>query len=149
MERLPILSLHIEKMNFSISICIFTPNKKYFTVRDCQSWACPKRIFHSYRKNLPNIFINFIKFNTVINFLLGASEKASESVNTVISNRTCTKIVPFIFHRRYLCPFVLPDIIFFNWAKSLLSRKSSKDKHRPFAYSDSMGISALIHHGFV
>lgn len=149
MERLPVLGIYIKKMNFPISICIFTPDQKNFRWRNGESTACPERILHSNSKNLPKIFFYFIEFDAVIDFLLSASKEATKSINTIITDRTSAQIMSFILHRCNLSPLVFSNIVFFNRTQSLLSRKASQNKHSSFADCNSMGISTFVHLSFV
>ncbi len=103
-------------MNLSIPICILTTDEQNFIWGDSQSAASPKWILHSDSEDLPQILLDFIELNTVVDFLLCASEESSESVNTFVSDGAGTQVVSLVLHWCDLSPLILSDIVFFHRA---------------------------------
>lgn len=73
-------------MDFTISICVLTTDEQNFRVRDCESAACPKRIFHAHSQHDPLILFNLILLDSVVDFLLGATKETSEGVDVLITD---------------------------------------------------------------
>ena len=115
-QGLPILSVQIEQVNLSITVRILSANKQDFTIGDSEGTTSPKRILHSNGQHLPLVLFDLVHFNRIVDFLLSTSKEATKSVDKFVSDWTSTKVVPLIFHRSHLIPFVFVNIVFFNWA---------------------------------
>jgi hypothetical protein len=109
----PALGRYIKEVDFAVSVCVFTTDQENFGVGNGKCAAGPKSVLHSYAKACPKVLFYLVHFNTVINFLLCATIETTKSINALITNRTGTEIMPFIFHRSYLVPFVFSNIVFF------------------------------------
>lgn len=145
----PALRVDVEQVHLAIPIGVLTSNQQDFVVRDGDGAAGPKGVLHADREVLPEVLLNFVHLDAVIDLLLSASIESSESVNELITDRASTQIVSFVLHRRDLSPLVLSDVVLLNRAQSLLSRESSKDKDCSFANGDSMSVSTFSHLGLV
>ena len=55
----------------------------------------------------------------------------------------------FIFHWGNLVPFVFPDVVFFDGAKSLFARETTEHKDASFTNGDGMSVSTLSHLGLI
>jgi len=145
----PALGIDIEQVDFTVSISILTSNQEDFTIWNSKSTASPKSILHSNSKTSPEVLINLIHFNTVIDLLFCASIESSKCIDVFISDGACTQIMSLILHWSNLAPLVFSDVVFFSWTESLLSRETSKDIDCSFANGNSVCVSTFGHLSFV
>ena len=89
-ELFPSLADHIKHMDLTIPISVFTSDQNNLCRRDRKCATSPKRIFHSYCQICPLILFNLVYFDTVINFLLRAAKKSTESINKFVIHSACT-----------------------------------------------------------
>ena len=144
-QWLPVLSIDIKQVHFSVSICVLATNEQDFAVWNSQCAAGPKWVLHSDGQDLPLVLINFVHLNCIVDLLLGTAEETTKCVDVLISNRACTEIVSLVFHRGNLIPLVFANVILFDRAESLLTRETAKDKDATFANGDRMCVSTLCH----
>lgn len=148
MKLLPSLGLDVEKIDLAISVSIFATNQNDFVGRYWQSTASPEGILHSDGEDGPNILLNFIDFNAIINLLLSAAKEASECVNELVVDCACREIMSLIFHGSHRSPLIFLNGISFHRVQSLLAWKATKNEYCSFAKSDCMSVSTLVHHSF-
>lgn len=84
-----------------------------------------RRYLHSDSDDRPDVLLNVIHLNSIINFLFCTSKKSSKSVNVLISQSTCTQIMSFILHWIHLLPFIFLNNILFYRIKPLFPWKTS------------------------
>ena len=128
-QWLPVLSIYIEEVDLAISVSVLTTDQQDLIWRNRKSTASPEWVLHSHCEYLPQILLDFIELDAVIDFLLSASEKSTKGVDGLIAYGAGTQVMSLILHGSHLSPFVFADIILLDGAKSLLAGESSKDKH--------------------
>ena len=148
-EGLPVLCVQVEQMDLAVTVGVLTTNEKDLAVGNGQGWAGPKRILHTDCEHLPQVLVNFVHLDSVVDFLFSAAKETSKSVYEFISHGAGTQVVSLVFHWSNLVPFVLLNIVLFNWAKSLLTRETTKYENGSLANGDCVGISTFSHLGFV
>lgn len=136
-------------MNLTVSVRVLSSDQKDLAVRNCKGATSPKRVFHSHGKHLPNVFVHFIKLNTIIDLLFCWPKETTEGIDAIVTNGTCTQVMSLIFHRSNLGPFVLSNAVFLNRAKALLTRETTENENSSFANGNGVGVPTFIHLSFV
>lgn len=69
-EWLPALSIYIEQVDLTISICVLTTDQEDLRVGNRKGRAGPKRVLHPNGEHLPLVLLDLVHLNGVIDFLL-------------------------------------------------------------------------------
>ena len=115
-QWLPVFSIYIEKMHLTISVCVLTTDQQDFIWRNRKSTASPEWVLHSHCEYLPQILLDLIELDAVIDFLFSASEESTKGVDGLVTDGAGTQVMSLILHGCNLGPFVFADIILFDGA---------------------------------
>jgi len=115
-QWLPVLSIYIEEVDLAISVCVLTTDQQDLIWRNCKSTASPEWVLHSHCEYLPQILLDFIELDAVIDFLLSASEESTKGVDGLIAYGAGAQVMSLILHGSHLSPFVFADIILLDGA---------------------------------
>ena len=115
-QWLPVLSIYIEEVDLAISVCVLTTDQQDLIWRNCKSTTSPEWVLHSHCEYLPQILLDFIELDAVIDFLLSASEESTKGVDGLIADGAGAQVMSLILHGSHLSPFVFADIILLDGA---------------------------------
>ena len=115
-EWLPVLGVNIKEVDFTISVCVLTTDQEKLIGRNSQSTACPEWVLHPDSEYLPEILLDFVELNAVIDFLFSTSEEPTKGIDALVTNRAGAQVMSLVLHRSHLSPFVFPDVVLFDRA---------------------------------
>ena len=115
-EWLPVLGVNIKEVDFTISVCVLTTNQENLIGRNSQSTASPEWVFHPDSEYLPEILLDFVELNAVIDFLFSTSEEPTKGIDALVTNRAGAQVMSLVLHGSNLSPFVFPDVVLFDRA---------------------------------
>ena len=128
-EWLPVLGVNVKEVDLTISVCVLTTDQQNLVGRNSKSTASPEWVLHPHSEYLPEILLDFVELNAIIDFLLSTSEESTKGVDALVANGAGAQVMSLVLHWSHLSPLVFPDVILFDGTKSLLAGKSSKNKH--------------------
>ena len=115
-EWLPVLGVNIKEVDFTVPVGVLTSDQQNFVGRNGKSTASPEWVLHPDSEYLPEILLDLVELNAVIDLLLGTSEEPSKGVDALIPNRAGTEVMSLVLHGSDLSPFVFPDVVLFDRA---------------------------------
>jgi len=115
-EWLPVLGVNIKEVDFTISVCVLTTDQENFIGRNSQSTASPEWVLHPNSEYLPEILLDFVELNAVIDFLFSTSEEPTKGIDALVTNGAGAQVMSLVLHGSNLSPFVFPDVVLFDRA---------------------------------
>lgn len=148
-QRAPCLALDVEQVHFAVTVGVLASNQDDLRRGHSQGRAGPKWVLHADSEDNPAVFVNVVNLDSVVDFLLGASEESSERVNEFVVNCAGAQIVALILHDGHLSPFVLLHLVLFDTVQALFAAEAAENEHIAPAHRDRVRIPALVHRALV